>query len=52
MCLIAGPNEILGRALVGNSKKVKLEERHFFEEIMRTKTATAQWISLSDPTSK
>lgn len=47
--LLLGSNEILGRAIVGSSCDVQPEQRAFFEEILRTKTATAQWISLSDP---
>lgn len=46
---LLGANELLGRALVGNSHEVRLEDKQFFDEIFRTKTATAQWISLSDP---
>jgi synaptotagmin-10 len=46
---LLGTNELLGRAVVGNSSEVTTESRQFFDEIFRTKTATAQWISLSDP---
>ncbi|CRL02689.1 CLUMA_CG015761, isoform A [Clunio marinus] len=48
---LLGANELLGRALVGNSHEVRVEDKQFFDEIFRTKTATAQWISLSDPRS-
>lgn len=46
---LLGANELLGRAVVGNSHEVSIEDKQFFDEIFRTKTATAQWISLSDP---
>ena len=46
---LLGSNECLGRAIVGNAANVRVEERNFFDEIFRTKTATAQWIPLSDP---
>lgn len=46
---LLGANELLGRAVVGNSHEVRIEDKQFFDEIFRTKTATAQWISLSDP---
>lgn len=46
---LLGTNELLGRAVVGNSHEVTIEDKQFFDEIFRTKTATAQWISLSDP---
>jgi synaptotagmin-10 len=46
---LLGANELLGRAVVGNSREVSTEDKQFFDEIFRTKTATAQWISLSDP---
>lgn len=47
-----GSNEILGRALVGSSKDIPLENRALFDDLMRSKSATAaaQWISLTDPT--
>ncbi len=48
---LLGANELLGRALVGNSQEVRLEERQFFDEMFRAKTATAQWLSLNDPRS-
>uniref|UniRef100_A0A1B0CSS2 C2 domain-containing protein n=2 Tax=Lutzomyia longipalpis TaxID=7200 RepID=A0A1B0CSS2_LUTLO len=46
---LLGPNEPLGRAVIGNTAEVRLNERNFFEEMFRTKTATAQWIPLSEP---
>lgn len=46
---LLGANELLGRALVGNSHEVRIEEKQFFDEIFRTKSATAQWVPLSDP---
>ena len=46
---LLGTNELLGRALVGNSPDVKMDEKSFFDEMFRTKSATAQWIHLMDP---
>lgn len=46
---LLGANELLGRAVIGNSHEVRIEEKQFFDEIFRTKSATAQWIPLSDP---
>lgn len=46
---LLGSNEPLGRAIVGNLPNVRIAERNFFDEMFRTKGATAQWISLSDP---
>ncbi|GAB0100920.1 Synaptotagmin [Sergentomyia squamirostris] len=46
---LLGPNEPLGRVLVGNTSEVRVDERTFFEEMFRSKTATAQWIPLSEP---
>lgn len=45
---LLGSNEILGRAIVGHSQDIGIEERNFFDEMFRSKSATAQWISLSD----
>lgn len=47
-----GSNEILGRALVGNSRNIPQEHRAIFDDLLRSKsaTATAQWMSLTDPT--
>ncbi|KAJ6642351.1 YEATS domain-containing protein 2 [Pseudolycoriella hygida] len=45
-------DEILGRAFVGSSPDVPPEQRVFFEDVLRTKTATAQWIPLSDPSAQ
>jgi C2 domain len=41
-------NEVLGRAFVGNANEVCAEDRAFFDEMFRTKTATA-WVPLLDP---
>ncbi|KAG4066040.1 hypothetical protein HA402_001287 [Bradysia odoriphaga] len=49
---LLGSNEVLGRAIVGSSSDVQPEQRDFFEEILRTKTATAQWIPLCDPSAQ
>ncbi|XP_059617228.1 synaptotagmin-1 [Phlebotomus argentipes] len=46
---LLGPNEPLGRAVIGNTTDVRVDERNFFEEMFRTKSATAQWIPLSEP---
>lgn len=50
--LATGSNEILGRALVGSSKNIPQEHRAIFDDLLRSKsaTATAQWMSLTDPT--
>lgn len=50
--LALGSNEILGRALVGSSKNIPQEHRAIFDDLLRSKsaTATAQWMSLTDPT--
>lgn len=44
---LLGPNEPLGRAIVGNMHNIRIEERSFFDEMLRSKTI-AQWIPLSD----
>lgn len=49
---LLGSNEVLGRAVVGHSHEIGVEERNFFDEMFRSKTATAQWISLSDRSSR
>lgn len=46
---LLGTNELLGRSIVGNSADVRIEEKNFFDEMFRTKSATAQWLPLSDP---
>ena len=46
--MLIGSNEVLGRAIVGNTPEVRPEEKAFFDEMFRTKSATAQWISLSE----
>lgn len=45
---LLGANELLGRGVLGHSKEIRKEEKHFFDEMFRTKTATAQWITLRD----
>uniref|UniRef100_A0A1A9WLM6 C2 domain-containing protein n=1 Tax=Glossina brevipalpis TaxID=37001 RepID=A0A1A9WLM6_9MUSC len=45
---LLGSNEVLGRAIIGDSPDVRYEERVFFEEMFRSKSATAQWIPLQD----
>lgn len=46
---LLGANELLGRAIVGNSSEVRIEEKQFFDEIFRTKSTKTEWIPLSDP---
>lgn len=41
---LLGPSESLGRAVVGPDV-----EKHFFNEMLTSKTATAQWLQLIDP---
>lgn len=50
--LILGSNEIIGRALVGNDRSLPQPNRALFDDLLRSKsaTATAQWLSLTDPT--
>uniref|UniRef100_A0AAG5DA67 C2 domain-containing protein n=1 Tax=Anopheles atroparvus TaxID=41427 RepID=A0AAG5DA67_ANOAO len=45
---LLGRNETLGRATVGSGPEFRVENRKFFDELFRTRTATAQWISLSE----
>ncbi|KAM7351879.1 synaptotagmin alpha [Cochliomyia hominivorax] len=45
---LLGSNEILGRAIIGSGPEVRPDEKIFFEEMFRSKTATAQWIPLQD----
>lgn len=49
---LLGTNELLGRAVVGNKADIRAEERIFFDEVLRTKSAVAQWIPLTDPRSE
>lgn len=46
---LLGANELLGRAIVGSSNEVRIEEKQFFDEIFRTKSTKTEWIPLSDP---
>lgn len=48
---IAGSNEIIGRALVGSDRSFPQPNRAIFDDLLRSKsaTATAQWLSLTDP---
>lgn len=48
---IKGSNEIIGRALVGNDRSLPQANRAIFDDLLRSKsaTATAQWVSLTDP---
>lgn len=49
--LFTGSNEIIGRALVGNDRCFPQVNRAMFDDLLRSKsaTATAQWLSLTDP---
>lgn len=46
---LLGPSELLGRAIVGPGSECRPQERDFFHEILTSKTATAQWLPLSEP---
>lgn len=50
-CLQIGSNEIIGRVLVGNDRSFPQQIRAIFDDLLRSKsaTATAQWLSLNDP---
>lgn len=41
---LLGANEVLGKAILGNTE----EHKEIFDEMFRTKTVSARWISLSD----
>ncbi|XP_055381688.1 synaptotagmin-B [Condylostylus longicornis] len=43
---LLGSNEILGKTVLGHSSEIRLEERTFFDEMFRSKTAIAQWLPL------
>lgn len=49
---LLGSSEILGRAVIGNSPEVRLEEKMFFDEMFRSKSATAQWVPLQEVLTK
>lgn len=44
-----GTCELLGRAVVGSSSSCRQEEKQFFQEMLSSKTAIAQWLVLTDP---
>jgi hypothetical protein len=46
---LLGPSELLGRATVGPGSDCRPQERDFFHEVITSKTATAQWLPLSEP---
>lgn len=50
--VVTGSNEIIGRALVGNDRSLPQANRALFDDLLRSKsaTATAQWLTLTDPT--
>uniref|UniRef100_A0A8D8KRI2 Synaptotagmin-9 n=1 Tax=Culex pipiens TaxID=7175 RepID=A0A8D8KRI2_CULPI len=45
---LLGKNEVLGRATIGTGPDVRAEDQAFFEELFRNRSATAQWIVLTD----
>ncbi|XP_052867372.1 synaptotagmin-5 [Anopheles cruzii] len=45
---LLGRNETIGRAMVGAGPEFREENRKFFDELFRTRAATAQWIALSE----
>ncbi|KAI4464517.1 synaptotagmin [Holotrichia oblita] len=45
---LLGASDILGTCKVGRSKDCRPEEKRFFVEMLHSKTATAQWLTLSD----
>lgn len=49
--LRTGSNEIIGRVLVGSDRSLPQAHRALFDDLLRSKsaTATAQWLSLTDP---
>lgn len=48
---VTGSNEIIGRVLVGSDRNLPQPNRALFDDLLRSKsaTATAQWLSLTDP---
>lgn len=48
---LLGASELLGRCLVGRGPECSPEQRDFFNEMFHCKSATAQWLPLSDPRS-
>lgn len=46
---LLGASELLGRARVGQTAECKRHEKEFFADMLHSKTATAQWLPLSDP---
>lgn len=46
---LLGASEPLGKAIVGTGAGRAPEEKEFFTEMFRTKSATARWLSLQDP---
>ncbi|XP_053696702.1 synaptotagmin-5 [Sabethes cyaneus] len=45
---LLGKNEVLGKAIVGSGPDARSEDRAFFDELFRNRSATAQWITLTD----
>lgn len=46
---LLGASELLGRSVVGRGPESRPAEKDFFAEMLHSKTATAQWLSLGDP---
>lgn len=48
--IISGSDEVIGRALVGNDRNLPQPNRALFDDLLRSKsaTATAQWLSLAE----
>lgn len=46
---LLGASEFLGHCRVGRGPECRLEEREFFSDMLQSKTATAQWLTLADP---
>lgn len=49
---LLGGNELLGRGVVGNSPDIRAEERKFFQDVLRSNVAVAEWVPLTDPRSE
>lgn len=46
---LLGASDLLGLCRVGKSKECRPEEKSFFVDMLHSKTAIAQWLTLSDP---
>ncbi|XP_022914327.1 synaptotagmin-1 [Onthophagus taurus] len=45
---LLGASEMLGYCRVGRTKECRPEEKSFFIDMLKSKTATAQWLTLAD----